>query len=70
MEQNFLHIPNYRRSSAHSAGTRSAQAARGSVYLDTPEPSDEALEQLIIAVMKLSINLMLLCGVPLLYGRP
>jgi hypothetical protein len=36
----------------------------------TPEPSDEALEQLMIDVMKLSINLMLLCGVLLLYGRP
>jgi hypothetical protein len=32
--------------------------------VDTPEPSGEALVQLMIAVMKLSINLMLLCGVP------
>jgi hypothetical protein len=38
--------------------------------VDTPEPSDEALEQVMITVMKHSINLMLLCGVPLLYGRP
>jgi hypothetical protein len=69
MEQKLLQISKYYHSSAHSAlGQEAHKGARSSI--DTPEPSDEALEQLMITVMKHSLNLMLLCGVPLVYGRP